>query len=99
MSEELTVLVDIHCTPSQFDSALKAVQKCAGLSRKEPGCLRYDVFTSSDYPSTITLVEKWINEVALSAHKELKHYLDLQTTLERTNESITIEVTSKIKEE
>ncbi|MFZ4732492.1 MAG: putative quinol monooxygenase [Pirellulales bacterium] len=44
------------------------------LSRKEPGCLRFDVYHSEPEPRRFTLVEHWESPAALEAHRQGEAY-------------------------
>ena len=39
-----------------------------GRTRKEPGCLLYDVWRANDDPCVVTLVETWTTQQTLDAH-------------------------------
>lgn len=39
------------------------------LSRKEPGCLRFEAFESQTVPGTFILIERWESQAALDVHR------------------------------
>ena len=44
--------------------------KHVGLSRQEPGCLRFDALESQSVPGTFFLIERWGSQAALDVHRE-----------------------------
>jgi quinol monooxygenase YgiN len=45
-------------------------------TRKEPGCISYEVCQNNADPCDFTLVEEWRDEAALNAHWAAAHTLD-----------------------
>ncbi len=45
-----------------------AFAPCAKITRKEPGCMSYDLHTDPDKPGTIVLIERWKTMAALESH-------------------------------
>jgi quinol monooxygenase YgiN len=43
-------------------------------SRKEVGCLKYDIFQIEKNPKKFIVIESWENEDALEGHKNSEHY-------------------------
>ena len=43
-------------------------------SRREVGCLKYDIFQIEDKPTKFIVIESWENEDALEGHKNSDHY-------------------------
>lgn len=44
--------------------------EAAGLSREEPGCVRFEVYHSESDPAVFLLCEWWESEEAWKVHKE-----------------------------
>ena len=47
------------------------------LSRREPGCLRFEVYQSQKDPKVFLLIERWESEEALDAHRQAKAYQEI----------------------
>ena len=43
-------------------------------SRREKGCLRYDVLQNRDEPTDFTTLEKWTDQEFLDAHFQAPHF-------------------------
>lgn len=52
------------------DELKSLLTEAAGMSRQEPGCLRFEVYHSQDDPAKLLLVERWESKEAWEAHKE-----------------------------
>ena len=39
------------------------------LSKKEPGCVRFEAFESQTVPGTFILIERWESQAALDTHR------------------------------
>ena len=55
---------------ADIQEALHALQ---ALSRKDPGCLEYTVFSDEHRPGTFVLFEGWARDEDLEAHNEEDH--------------------------
>lgn len=55
---------------ADLQEALHALQT---LSRKDPGCLEYTVFSDEHRPGTFVLFEGWARDEDLAAHNEEDH--------------------------
>ena len=55
---------------ADLQEALRSLQT---LSRKDPGCLEYTVFSDVQRPGTFVLFEGWARNEDLEAHNEENH--------------------------
>lgn len=59
-------------------------QLLAGLvepTRKEPGCLRYDLTRALDGPGEFVFIEEWESAATLDAHGESEHIRQMKPRL------------------
>ncbi len=70
---ELTVVATIPARPDTEDAIRAALQALASETRKEEGCLAYDLFESASAPDTFVTVERWTSQEALDAHLASAH--------------------------
>jgi quinol monooxygenase YgiN len=66
----------VRLTFAQEDRAevAEAVRQLAEASRKEPGCVSYVPHQSEEDPNTLVIYEKYVDEAALTAHRESEHF-------------------------
>lgn len=67
-------LVNVQVRPDRVDAFREATLVNARESRKEPGCLRFDVIQEADDPTRFVLFEVFRDVAAAAAHRETAHY-------------------------
>jgi quinol monooxygenase YgiN len=56
--------------PANTAAVRNLLQEHAGLSQKEPGCLRFEVYQSDVDPNRFLLVEQWTDKAAWEVHRQ-----------------------------
>jgi len=59
------------------DAVAPVLIELATASRRESGCLGFDVSRSNDDPRVFVLYEKWRDQAALDAHYATDHFIAL----------------------
>lgn len=57
-------------------------------SKKEKGCLMYEVFQTKSNPVEFIVIDSWENEDALNKHYESEHYLHFLNNFKQYNAHI-----------
>lgn len=57
------------------DKLLKDLYSLINLTRREGGCIRYELNQAIDDPKVITFIEKWYNQETFDAHCEKEYIL------------------------
>ena len=73
MSEHVSVVVKIAARPDAASAMRTVVLALAAASRKEDGCVSYDVLQNSAEPHVFVLVEEWTSAAHLDAHNLTPH--------------------------
>lgn len=60
----------------------EALHSLQTLSRKDPGCLEYTVFSDGRRPGTFVLFEGWARDEDLEAHNEENHVKEFVKAVE-----------------
>ena len=68
------VCVRLEVAPDRLERFAELVKFNAANSRKEPGCLRFDVLRSVDQPLLFRLHEIYRDETGFLAHQKTAHY-------------------------
>jgi quinol monooxygenase YgiN len=71
----LAVMVIWKPDPADLEEIQEILLQMRDLSRKEPGCLRYDVHRTDD--GRIVLYELYVDAEAIEAHHATPHYQEL----------------------
>jgi len=68
------VVVQAEIEPNRMAEFLELIEKNAKETRKEPGCIRFDVLRSQDAPNQFFFYELYKNAEAIDHHKQQPHY-------------------------
>ena len=68
------IIVRIQPKADKIEAFLELATYDARNSRKEPGCLRFDVLRQQDDPSSFAFYEVYKDEDAVKAHQQTEHY-------------------------
>lgn len=75
MAEEAFVtFVHVHVAPGAEDAFLEASRMNASNSRQEAGVTRFDVVQQVEDPTRFMLIEGYVSEDAVTAHRATAHY-------------------------
>ncbi len=66
--------VHIHIRPEAVETFQALCLANAVASRKEPGCVRFEVLQQEDDPTRFVLFEAWADGEAQAAHRTTPHY-------------------------
>ena len=67
-STKISVIATTRAKSGQEDAVRKGFASLIEPSRKEPGCLRYDVLEDAHYTGRFFTYEEWTSEDALHTH-------------------------------
>ena len=68
------VIVQAEIEPDRMAEFIEMIKNNAEKSRKEPGCLRFDVLRCQEEPNKFFFYELYKNPSAINYHKEQDHY-------------------------
>lgn len=75
MSDSPIILnVVLEATKGREEELAGLLSKLVGPTRSEPGCMGYELNTSSEKPGTFLFYEKFANQAALDAHVASAHF-------------------------
>ncbi len=69
----LTVIAKLRAKPGQEEILLEACHKLIEPTRKEEGCINYDMFRSTDDPGTFMFYENWESRPLWEQHMKSPH--------------------------
>lgn len=68
------IVVQIEPKPDKVEAFLELALFDAQNSRKEPGCLRFDVVRHLENPPRFAFYEVYKDEAAVQAHRQTPHF-------------------------
>jgi quinol monooxygenase YgiN len=77
------VFVRFYPKADQEEAVESILRGMIGNTRSEPGCRRYDFYRSTLAPSgtMFCLIERYVNDAAIQAHRETRHYKDYRARI------------------
>jgi quinol monooxygenase YgiN len=79
--DTLRIIVRIKARADKVNELLSVLGSLVEPTRKEVGCMSYELLQHNEDPTDLTLVEEWQNENALELHMAAKHFKDAMTKL------------------
>jgi len=77
MAQEcLTVVAEMKANPGKVEELKKVLTGLLEPTRKEEGCINYDMHQSVENPDTFLFHENWIDKDALDQHLATPHLKD-----------------------
>lgn len=68
------VFATIKTKPDTRAAIIGKLKSMADSSRDEPCCEKYEVYESTDNPNVIHILEQYLDQSAVQAHRASKHY-------------------------
>jgi quinol monooxygenase YgiN len=81
----LTVIAQVKAKPGKEAAVRKELLSLVGPSRKDAGCINYDLHQAADNPAQFLFHENWTSKAHLDAHLAKP---DLQAVLKRVGELV-----------
>ena len=78
----LTVVASFKARPGLEEKAREALLALVEPTRKEPGCVQYDLHLSTDKPGEFLFFEKWVDRESLDQHLNMPYIHTLRGRVE-----------------
>lgn len=75
----IVVHADLFYDPADAVDAAKALLHLAAATRREPGCLKYQLAGDLEIPGCLRLTEVWRDAASLQAHFRTPHMAEFQS--------------------
>ncbi len=70
---KIDVVAHLQAMPGCEDALRSVLESLVGPTRKEEGCLRYDLYVDLDSADKFTFVEEWESREAFVKHGQSEH--------------------------
>ena len=74
LTDHIALSVTVEVNPEMEEEFLKVMEEDAIESRKEEGCLRFDLSKNTEKEHTYAIYEMYKNKDAVAFHKTTAHY-------------------------
>lgn len=82
MAEELRLGARIDALPGKADALSRRLAALVEDTRREPGCLRYDLYRDPSNPDTWIFVENWADHDAWQTHVDGSRFQEFLKEIE-----------------
>lgn len=76
------VVARIEALPDKTDAVRSILSELIEPTRKEAGCVTYELMQNKSDPTDFTFVEEWESDTALDAHAVSNHIKDVTSKLQ-----------------
>ena len=76
----------ISVTAENKAKVLEAAKRLTDASRKQDGCIAYDIFESATRPDVLMFCETWKDEAALKSHSTSKVFIEEVSIIQKNAE-------------
>src|SRR4051812_4514734 len=73
MSQKIDVVAHLHAGPGHEALFREVLEGFVEPTRREKGCLRYDLFFDAENPNQFTFIEEWVSREDLDRHGQSDH--------------------------
>ncbi len=77
----LRVVARVKARPGRVNELLLVLNSMVDPTRKEPGCISYELLQNNEDPTDFTLIEEWQSDTALQSHFATKHFKEALTKM------------------
>lgn len=81
MSQQVTIIATLHAQPGKEEALAARMRQMALETRKEAGCILYELQRAHDDPREFVMLEYWRDAAAVEAHDASAHMAALVADL------------------
>ncbi len=96
MTDKITVIAHIEAKPEHLDAVKAELLKLLDPTRKEAGCLQYDLHQDNENKNLFIFVENWESHALLQQHLASEHIAAYLKSTEGLVDKFIIHETSHI---
>jgi len=63
--------------PDKLNEIIELYKELVELTRKEKGCIKYELYQDENNPAVLTMIEEWESKKALEDHFKAEHFVRL----------------------
>ncbi|MFN6962219.1 MAG: putative quinol monooxygenase [Pyrinomonadaceae bacterium] len=82
MSEHIRVVARFAARPDRVEDVKRILSEMVGPTRREYGCITYELLQNAGDPTDFTFVEEWTSKPALDEHARSPHIQTGRAALE-----------------
>ena len=95
-SKNIKVIARSKINASYSEQVFKIYKSLIKETRKEVGCISYELFEELENPNNLTLIEEWESLEALQNHTQTTHFIDYVGQLSEYESELPVLIYKKI---
>lgn len=93
----IKILAEFIIKDNKDSEFIRLAEELVISSRKEQGCIRYEVFKNNDKKNQFIFIEKWEDQKSIEKHNNSAHFTDIVPKLvELSAEEVKINTYKKV---
>ena len=96
MSENLTIVANIHAKPDKIDLVKSELEKLIDTTLSEEGCVQYDLHQDNEDPAHFLFFENWESRDLWQAHMGKQHLKDYMAATDGAIERFTLNEMTRV---
>ncbi len=81
---------------NELEKAIALYRELVEETRKENGCISYELFQNINNKNTLTIIEEWESEAHFEAHKNTEHFIRIVSQISNIRLSSEINILHKV---
>jgi quinol monooxygenase YgiN len=73
----ITIVSKATVKEEKVEEYLEIIHELINESRKEEGCIKYDLYQDLNNKNILTFIEEWKDQEAIKIHNESPHYTNI----------------------
>ncbi len=78
----ISLIAHVVVIPEKLEAVKSILTEVVEPSRKEPGCIYYQLMQNQEKPTEFTIVEEWESSEAMDAHFASAHYKKVHDSMQ-----------------
>lgn len=92
----IRVLVPTTVEQGDLAEVLRLYDELVTETRKEDGCINYELLQRTDNPCELVLAEEWESQEHLDAHTHTEHFVRLVEALDKLETAASAQIFTKV---
>lgn len=92
----IKVVAKKHVNDGKFQEVINLYEELVQASRKEEGCIKYELYQDVTDASVVAVIEEWADKNALDKHMNSEHFTRIVPMIGKLTVKIDMNVYNKI---
>lgn len=90
------VVAKKHVNEGKLDEVIELYKELVEASRREEGCIKYELYRDEKDALTVAVIEEWENKDALNKHSKSEHFTRIVPMIAELTSKVGTDVYNKL---